>query len=174
MKDELRDKILALVGEYAEKKHAAKAFVPGQSPVPVSGRVYCADDMRMLVDSALDFWLTTGRFNDSFEERLEKFIGARYALTVNSGSSANLLAFAALTSPLMGERRLQPGDEVIGTAAAFPTTVNPTLLYGMKPVFVDVDIPTYNVDVKALEAAIGPKTRAIMIAHTLGNPFDLD
>ena len=174
MKDELRDKILSLVGEYAAKKHAAKPFVPGESPVPVSGRVYGAADMKLLVDSALDFWLTTGRFNDAFEERLEKFIGARYALTVNSGSSANLLAFAALTSPLMGERRLQPGDEVLGAAAAFPTTVNPSLLYGMKPVFVDVDIPTYNVDVKALEAAIGPKTRAIMIAHTLGNPFDLD
>ena len=171
---ELRDKILTLVGEYAAKRHAPKPFVPGESPVPVSGRVYGAADMKLLVDSALDFWLTTGRFNDAFEDRLEKFIGARYALTVNSGSSANLLACAALTSPLMGARRLQPGDEILGTAAAFPTTVNPTLLYGMKPVFVDVEIPTYNVDVKQLEAAIGPKTRAIMIAHTLGNPFDLD
>ncbi|MBI4347010.1 MAG: lipopolysaccharide biosynthesis protein RfbH [Elusimicrobia bacterium] len=171
---ELRQRILALAGEYAEKYHAPRPFVPGESPVPVSGRVFGAADVTSLVDSALDFWLTTGRFNDAFESRLEKFLGVQHALTVNSGSSANLLALAALTSPLLGEKALKPGDEVLGVAAAFPTTVNPSLLYGLTPVFVDVDIPTYNADPALLEAAIGPKTRAIMLAHTLGNPFDLD
>ncbi|GLI91276.1 lipopolysaccharide biosynthesis protein RfbH [Methylocystis echinoides] len=168
----LRAQILDLVGEYHRLAHGAGAFVPGETPAPVSGRVYDARDMRTLVDSALDFWLTTGRFNAAFEARLAAYVGARKALTVNSGSSANLVAFAALTSPVLRDRALKPGDEVITCATGFPTTVNPILLFGMVPVFVDVDIPTYNIDVAAVEAAITPKTKAIMVAHTLGNPFD--
>jgi CDP-6-deoxy-D-xylo-4-hexulose-3-dehydrase len=171
--DDVRAEILALVDEYHTLKHAAAPFVAGQSPVPVSGRVYQSADMRSLVDSALDFWLTTGRFNDAFEQRLAEFLGVRHAITVNSGSSANLVALAALTSPLLKDRALQPGDEVITTPAGFPTTINPMLLYGLTPVFVDVHIPTYNIDPSLIEAAVGPKTRAIMLAHTLGNPFDL-
>jgi CDP-6-deoxy-D-xylo-4-hexulose-3-dehydrase len=141
--------------------------------VPVSGRVYDARDMQMLVDSALDFWLTTGRFNTEFEQKLAARIGARHALTVNSGSSANLVAFSALTSPRLKARQMKPGDEVITCATGFPTTVNPVLQNNMVPVFVDVDIPTYNIDVAKIEAAIGPRTRAVMVAHTLGNPFDV-
>jgi CDP-4-dehydro-6-deoxyglucose reductase, E1 len=171
--DELRMAIFALVGRYYEIAHKKPPFVPGLSPVPVSGRVYDASDMTMLVESALDFWLTTGRFNDAFEERLANRIGIKHALTVNSGSSANLVALSALTSPKLKSRRLQPGDEVITCATGFPTTVNPALMWNMVPVFVDVDIPTYNIDVSALEAAITPKTRAVMVAHTLGNPFDV-
>jgi CDP-6-deoxy-D-xylo-4-hexulose-3-dehydrase len=171
--DELRAQILDLVGEYHRVAHAPKRFAPGQSPVPVSGRVFDARDMRSLVDSALDFWLTTGRFNAEFETRLAAYVGARKALTVNSGSSANLVAFSALTSPILRQRALQPGDEVITCATGFPTTVNPILLWGMVPVFVDVDIPTYNIDAAAVEAAITPKTKAVMVAHTLGNPFDV-
>jgi CDP-6-deoxy-D-xylo-4-hexulose-3-dehydrase len=171
--DELRAQILDLVGQYHRAAHPPKPFAPGQSPVPVSGRVFDARDMQMLVDSALDFWLTTGRFNAQFEERLASYIGVKKALTVNSGSSANLVAFSALTSPLLRHRALQPGDEVITCATGFPTTVNPILLWNMVPVFVDVDIPTYNIDVAAVEAAITPKTKAIMVAHTLGNPFDV-
>ena len=171
--DELRERILDLVGEYHRVAHPPKQFAPGQSPVPVSGRVYDGRDMQALVDSALDFWLTTGRFNAQFEERLAAYVGAKRALTVNSGSSANLVAFSALTSPMLRNRALQPGDEVITCATGFPTTVNPILLWGMVPVFVDVDIPTYNVDVDVIEAAITPKTKAIMVAHTLGNPFDV-
>lgn len=168
----LRAQILDLVGEYHRLAHGAGAFVPGETPAPVSGRVYDARDMRTLVDSALDFWLTTGRFNAAFEARLAAYVGARKALTVNSGSSANLVAFAALTSPVLRDRALKPGDEVITCATGFPTTVNPILLFGMVPVFVDVDIPTYNIDVAAVETAITPKTKAVMVAHTLGNPFD--
>jgi CDP-6-deoxy-D-xylo-4-hexulose-3-dehydrase len=164
--------IMALVGEYCDLVHAPKPFAAGQSPAPVNGRVFDASDVRTLVDSALEFWLTTGRYNTAFQERLAKRIGVRYAQTVNSGSSANLVAFSALTSPLLGERALKPGDEVITAAAGFPTTVNPALQWGMVPVFVDIGIPTYNIDVDAVAAAIGPKTRAIMVAHTLGNPFD--
>jgi CDP-6-deoxy-D-xylo-4-hexulose-3-dehydrase len=170
---EIRGDIMRLVEEYAQVAHGAVRFVPGQSPVPVSGRVYDARDIKSLVDSALEFWLTAGRFNDSFEERLSKVLGARYVLTVNSGSSANLVAFSALTSHLLKDEALRPGDEVITAATGFPTTLNPILLHGMVPVFVDIDVPTYNIDVAALEAAIGPRTRAIMVAHTLGNPFDL-
>ncbi len=171
--DELRAKIIDLVGDYYRAAHPRKSFAPGQSPVPVSGRVYDARDLQSLVDSALDFWLTTGRFNAAFEQRLANYIGAKKALTVNSGSSANLVAFSALTSPTLRNRALKPGDEVITCATGFPTTVNPILLWGMVPVFVDVDIPTYNIDVAAVEAAITEKTRAIMVAHTLGNPFDV-
>jgi len=164
--------IMALVGEYCDLAHAPKPFEAGVSAAPVNGRVFDASDVRSLVDSALDFWLTTGRFNAAFQARLAKRIGVRSALTVNSGSSANLVAFSALTSPLLGERAIAPGSEVITAAAGFPTTVNPALHWGMVPVFVDIGIPSYNIDVEAVAAAITPKTRAIMVAHTLGNPFD--
>ncbi len=169
----LRAQILELTARYHAAAHQRAPFDPSRPNVPVSGRVYGARDMQMLVDSALDFWLTTGRFNDEFEDRLARRIGAKYALTVNSGSSANLVAFSALTSPRLKQRQLKPGDEVVTCATGFPTTVNPILQHNMVPVFVDVDIPTYNIDVAALEAAIGPRTRAIMVAHTLGNPFDV-
>ncbi len=169
----LRTQILDLVGRYAALAHAPAAFDPGHSPVPVSGKVYGAPELRMLVDSALDFWLTTGRFNDAFEAALARVFGARWALTCNSGSSANLLAVAALASPLLGEAALRPGDEAITCAAGFPTTVNPILQNGLVPVFVDVEIPTYNIRADLIEAAITPRTRAIVLAHALGNPFDL-
>jgi len=170
---QMRRMILDLVGEYAHRYHGPKTFVPGESPVPVSGKVYGAEDMQMLVDSALDFWLTTGRFNTAFEERLAERVGVRHALTTNSGSSANLLAFSSLTSHYLRGEALMPGDEVITVATGFPTTVNPTLQYGLVPVFVDVDIPTYNIKPDMIEAAVSDRTRAIMVAHTLGNPFDL-
>jgi CDP-6-deoxy-D-xylo-4-hexulose-3-dehydrase len=169
----LRALILDLTGEYARRFHATKPFVSGESPVPVSGKVYGESDMRNLVDSSLDFWLTTGRFNDEFEQRLAKRIGVAHALTTNSGSSANLLALSTLTSHYFRGDALKPGDEVITVATGFPTTVNPSLQYGLVPVFVDVDIPTYNIKPEMIEAAVSEKTRAIMIAHTLGNPFDL-
>lgn len=169
-----RDQILQLVAEYCTSEHAPRPFVKGQSPVPVSGRVYDAADMCSLVESALDFWLTTGEFNTVFEKKLSTFIGTKFALTCNSGSSANLLAMTALTSPLLKDKALKPGDEVITCATGFPTTVNPILMNGLVPVFLDVDIPTYNMDVAKLEEAISTKTRAIMVAHTLGNPFNLD
>ena len=171
--DELREKILKLVERYAERAHAPAPFIPGVSPVPVSGRVYGAAEMRSLADATLDFWLTTGRFNDAFERRLGGLLDARHVLTCNSGSSANLLAVSALTSHLLGDRALRPGDEVITCATGFPTTVNPLLQNGLVPVFLDVSLPTYNMDVSALAEAIGPRTRAIVLAHTLGNPFDL-
>jgi CDP-6-deoxy-D-xylo-4-hexulose-3-dehydrase len=170
---QFRQLILDLVGEYARRHHAPRTFVPGESPVPVSGKVYGAEDMQSLVDSALDFWLTTGRFNTEFEERLAKRIGVRHALTTNSGSSANLLAFSSLTSHYLRSDALKPGDEMITVATGFPTTVNPALQYGIVPVFVDVDIPTYNITPDRIEAAVSDRTRAIMVAHTLGNPFDL-
>lgn len=170
---QLRQLILDLVGEYARRHHAPRDFAPGESPVPVSGKVYGAEDMRSLVDSALDFWLTTGRFNAEFEEKLAARVGVRHAMTTNSGSSANLLALSSLTSHYLRGEALKPGDEVITVATGFPTTVNPSLLYGLVPVFVDVDIPTYNIKPEMIEAAVSDRTRAIMIAHTLGNPFDL-
>lgn len=169
---QIKAEIMALVEEYCAVAHAPKPFVAGQSAAPVSGRVFDASDVKTLVDSSLEFWLTTGRYNAQFEARLAKRIGVRSALTVNSGSSANLLAFAALTSPLMRDRRIEPGAEVITAATGFPTTVNPSLMWGMTPVFVDVDIPTYNIMADRVEEAITPKTRAIMVAHTLGNPFE--
>jgi len=172
--DELRDRIRGMVGAYYREAFSAGAFVPGSSPVPISGRVFDEQELELLVDSSLDFWLTTGRFADQFEGEFAKFVGVREAVLVNSGSSANLLAVTALTSPKLGDRRLRPGDEVITLAAGFPTTVNPILQNGLVPVFVDVQIPTFNVDVSALEAAISDRTRAIIFAHTLGNPFDLD
>ncbi len=170
---QFRQLILDLVGEYARRHHAPAAFEAGVSTVPVSGKVYGAEDMQALVDSALDFWLTAGRFNAQFEERLAARIGVRHVLTTNSGSSANLLALSSLTSHYLRGDALKPGDEVITVATGFPTTVNPALQYGLVPVFVDVDIPTYNIRSDMIEAAVGERTRAIMIAHTLGNPFDL-
>ena len=171
-KQALRNEILALVEQYHDRYHRAAPFEPGTSSAPVSGRVYDASDMQALVDSALDFWLTTGRFNTAFERQLGAYLGRKHTLTVNSGSSANLVALASLTSPLLKDRQLQPGDEVITAATGFPTTINPALLYGLVPVFVDMHVPTYNIDCDQVEAAISPRTRAIMVAHTLGNPFD--
>lgn len=170
---ELRSQIHDLVDEYYALMHAPQPFERGTSSVQVSGRVYDASDMKSLVDSGLDFWLTTGRFNDEFQAKLARRIGTKFALTVNSGSSANLVAFSALTSALVRDRQIKPGDEVITAATGFPTTINPTMLWGMVPVFVDVDIPTYNIIPEQIEAAITERTRAIMVAHTLGNPFDV-
>lgn len=169
--DELRAKILELVGEYHAANWPERAFVPGESSVPVSGKVFDAADLQNLVDASLDFWLTTGRYAAQFEREFAQFFGVRHAMLCNSGSSANLLALSALTSPQLGERRLQPGDEVITCAAGFPTTVNPILQNRCVPVFVDIEPGTYEINVEALEAAIGPRTKAIMVAHTLGNPF---
>jgi CDP-6-deoxy-D-xylo-4-hexulose-3-dehydrase len=169
----LRARILDLSEEYARLVHGPKPFSPGQSNVAVSGKVMSPADMRNLVDSSLDMWLTAGRFSDAFEARFAEFFGTKYALLVNSGSSANLVAFSALTSPLLRGKRLKRGDEVITVATGFPTTVNPIIQNGCVPVFIDVDIPTYNADVSMLEAARSDKTRAVMFAHTLGNPFDL-
>jgi CDP-6-deoxy-D-xylo-4-hexulose-3-dehydrase len=171
--EELRQQILQLVTQYTAQRHAPRAFVPGESVVPPSGKIFGAEEVCNAVDAALDFWLTTGRFNAEFERKLAAFLDVRWAVTTNSGSSANLLALAALTSPKLGDRALHPGDELITVAAGFPTTVNPAVQYGLIPVFVDVDIPTYNIQPAAIEAAITSKTRAIMVAHTLGNPFDL-
>jgi CDP-6-deoxy-D-xylo-4-hexulose-3-dehydrase len=172
--DELRDRIRGMVGEYYREAFPAHAFVPGSSPVPISGRVFDEQELELLVESSLDFWLTTGRFAERFEREFAKFVGVREAVLVNSGSSANLLAVAALTSKRLGDRRLRPGDEVITLAAGFPTTVNPILQNRLVPVFVDVHIPTFNVDVSYLETALSDRTRAVIFAHTLGNPFDLD
>ncbi len=172
--EQLRDQILALVTQYAEAKWAEGDFTPGETPVRVSGRVFDGDDVTTLVDSALDFWLTTGRFAAQFERELAQFMGMRNALLVNSGSSANLVALSALTSPKLGDQRLSPGDEMITVAAGFPTTVNPAVQYGLVPVFLDVELGTYDVDVSLLEEAITDKTRIIMMAHTLGNPFNIN
>lgn len=171
---QLRETILELSEHYAKSFHAPRAFEPGLSAVPVSGKIIGGDEMRSLVDSCLDFWLTGGRFNTKFEQRMRPVLGRKTVLTCNSGSSANLLAMTALTSPILGDRALQPGDEVITCATGFPTTVNPSFNNNLVPVFLDVDIPTYNMKVDALEEALSPRTRAIMLAHTLGNPFDLD
>jgi CDP-6-deoxy-D-xylo-4-hexulose-3-dehydrase len=170
----LRSKILELVKEYSEISHPKKSFEEVKSNIPVAGKVYDFSDLQMLVSSSLDFWLTSGRFNDEFEKQLSKFLGLNFAITTNSGSSANLLALASLTSHMHGDRALNPGDEVITAAAGFPTTVNPIIQYGLTPVFVDVEIPTYSVSPKSIEDAINDKTKAIMIAHTLGNPFDAE
>ena len=169
----IRAQILDLVREYHAAAYPDAPFVAGSSPIPVSGRVFDDDDIVKLVDSSLDFWLTTGRFAAEFEREFAKCMGLRHCLLVNSGSSANLVAFSALTSPKLGDRQILPGDEVITTATGFPTTVNPAIQYGAVPVFLDVDVPTYNIDVSLLEEALSPKTKAVMVAHTLGNPFDL-
>lgn len=170
----LRLQIAELVQEYADLVGTAKPFIPGESPVPVSGKVLGAPEMKMMVEASLDAWLTTGRFNAAFEERLARYLGVKHAITVNSGSSANLVAFSTLTSPRLGDRAIGAGDEVIGVAAGFPTTVNPILQSGAVPVFVDVDLATHNIDATLIEAAISPRTKAIMLAHSLGNPFNLE
>lgn len=169
-----REQILGLVEEFAAEALAAKPFIPGETTVPVSGKVLDTQDYSFLVDSVLDGWFTAGRFHRQFEEKLAEYVGARSALFVNSGSSANLAALSGLTSPKLGRRALQPGDEVLTVAAGFPTTVNPIIQNGLRPVVVDVELGTYDAIADRLREAIGPKTRAIMMAHTLGNPFDLD
>jgi CDP-6-deoxy-D-xylo-4-hexulose-3-dehydrase len=171
---DLRRQISDLVREYAECTFRKAPFEPGISPIPVSGKVLGSAELEYMVDASLDGWLTTGRFNTLFERRLAEFVGVRHALTVNSGSSANLVAFATLTSPKLGDRAIRPGDEVIGVAAGFPTTVNPIIQHGAVPVFVDVDLVTHNIDPQQIESAITPRTKAIMLAHCLGNPFNLD
>jgi len=170
----LRTQITELVEQYYIAAFSERVFVPGESPVPYAGRVFDAQELKHLVDASLDFWLTTGRFAEQFEREFADFFGLRYAMLTNSGSSANLLALSCLTSPSLGERRLRPGDEVITVASGFPTTVNPIVQNQLVPVFVDVTIPTYNIDVAQLEEAYSERTRAMMLAHTLGNPFDLD
>ncbi len=170
---EARQEILELVDAYCRTYHnQKKEFTPGQR-IPYASRVYDSSEMVNLVDSALEFWLTAGRYTDTFEKKLAEYLGVKYCSLVNSGSSANLVAFMALTSPLLGERRIKRGDEIITVAAGFPTTVTPAIQYGAVPVFVDVTIPQYNIDVSRLEEAYSEKTKAVMLAHTLGNPFDL-
>ena len=172
-KEQAREEILNLVKAYADNYHSSElSYIEGQR-IPYASRVYDSNEMVNLVDSALEFWLTSGRYTDSFEKKLAEYLGVRYCSLVNSGSSANLLAFMALTSPLLGARRINRGDEVITVAAGFPTTVNPIIQYGAIPVFVDVTIPQYNIDVNMLEEALSKRTKAVMIAHTLGNPFDI-
>lgn len=170
----LRDKIALLVEEYATLTQSPQSFFPGVTAVPPSGKLLGTQELKNMVEASLDGWLTTGRFNAQFEKELARFIGVKHLITVNSGSSANLVAFSTLTSPRLGKRAIQAGDEVIGVAAGFPTTVNPILQFGAVPVFVDVDHRTHNIDASLIEAAIGPKTKAIMLAHSLGNPFNLD
>ena len=170
---EARAEILQLVSEYCDAFHNQNKEYQEGDRIPYASRVYDHDEMVNLVDSSLDFWLTSGRYTDEFEKKLAEYLNVRFCSLVNSGSSANLLAFMTLTSPLLGERRVKRGDEVITVAAGFPTTVTPMIQYGAVPVFVDVTIPKYNIDVTKLEEALSPKTKAVMIAHTLGNPFDL-
>ena len=172
--EELRLEIANLVQEFADIQYKEITFEPGKSVVPPSGKVIGATELKYMVDASLDGWLTTGRFNDQFEKELADFIGVKNLITVNSGSSANLVAFATLTSPKLGDRAIKKGNEVIGVAAGFPTTVNPIVQFGAIPVFVDVDLKTHNVNVDLIEAAITPKTKAIMLAHTLGNPYNLN
>lgn len=172
--ENIRAQIAKLVEEYATIALAPQPFLPGASAVPPSGKLLDATELKYMVDASLDGWLTTGRFNTEFEKKLAAFIGVKHLITVNSGSSANLVAFSTLTSPKLGDRAIQKGDEVIGVAAGFPTTVNPILQFGAVPVFVDVDRMTHNIDASKIEAAISPKTKAIMLAHSLGNPFNLD
>lgn len=171
--ESLRAEIANLVSEYAKEKYDPKPFVPGQTIIPPSGKLLGEEELQNMVSASLDGWLTTGHFNKKFEDGLAKFLGVKYCLTVNSGSSANLVAFSTITSPKLGERAVKKGDEVIGVAAGFPTTVNPIIQFGAIPVFVDVDIKTHNVNADLIEAAITPKTKAIMLAHALGNPFNV-
>ncbi|MCH5270499.1 MAG: lipopolysaccharide biosynthesis protein RfbH [Lachnospiraceae bacterium] len=168
-----REEILKTVEEYCDKYHGQKKKFQAGDRIPYASRVYDRDEMRNLVDSSLEFWLTAGRYTDEFEKRFAEYLGVRFCSLVNSGSSANLIAFMALTSPLLGDRAIGRGDEVITVAAGFPTTVAPIIQYGAVPVFIDVTIPQYNLDVSMLEKALSPKTKAVMAAHTLGNPFDL-
>ncbi len=171
--EELRTKILALTREYYDANWPVQTFEPVANAVPVTGKVFDGDELSNLVDASLDFWLTTGRYARVFEREFARFVGTRFACLANSGSSANLLAVTALTSPMLGDRRLVPGDEVITVAAGFPTTINPIIQNRLVPVFLDLDIPTYDVDVTHLEEALSPRTRAVVLAHTLGNPFNL-
>ena len=171
--EQLREQILNLVSEYHAEAFPERPFLGGISNVPVSGKVFDQNELKLLVDSSLDFWLTTGRYAEKFEKSFAKIMGMKHAMLCNSGSSANLLAVSALTSPRLGKRALKEGDEVITAAAGFPTTVNPILQNRLTPVFVDVELATYDSSVEKIEAAIGPKTRAIVMAHTLGNPFDI-
>jgi len=172
--NEIRSKIAELVAEFHGVKTESKRFIPGKTPVRYAGRIFDEKEIQAAVEASLDFWLTEGHFVEEFQSKFAATVGTEYALLVNSGSSANLLALTALTSPFLGERRLKPGDEVITVAAGFPTTLNPIILNNLIPVFVDVDIPTYNANVHQIKEAITPKTRAIFIAHTLGNPFSLN
>lgn len=170
---EARKEILDIVAEYCEKYHAKKEYKEGDR-IPYASRVYDSEEMCNLVDSSLEFWLTSGRYTALFEKKLAEYLKVKFCSLVNSGSSANLLAFMALTSPLLGERKVNPGDEMITVAAGFPTTVTPAIQYGVVPVFVDMTIPQYNLDVNKLEEALSEKTKVVMIAHTLGNPYDLN
>jgi len=172
--EELRARARALAAEYYEAALRPPPFVAGDSWVPVSGRVFDGTELQFLIDASLDFWLTTGRFANQFEREFARTVGVRHAILCNSGSSANLLATSALTSWKLDDRQVRPGDEFITVAAGFPTTVNPSIQHGLVPVFLDVELGTYDVDVRLLEEAISPKTRAIILAHTLGNPFDVD
>jgi CDP-6-deoxy-D-xylo-4-hexulose-3-dehydrase len=172
--EKLRKQIAELVKKYAEETLAPQSFQPGMVVVPPSGKLLGFEELQLMVEASLDGWLTTGRFNDEFESQMAKFLGVKYLITVNSGSSANLVAFNSLTSSKLGDRAIRPGDEVIGVAAGFPTTVNPILQYGAVPVFVDVELATYNIDPNKIERAITPKTKAVVLAHTLGNPYNLD
>lgn len=173
-KEKIRRQITELVHQYAALEFAPKPFIAGTTPIPPSGKCIDASELSNMVQASLDGWLTTGRFNDEFEKKLAAFLGVKHLITVNSGSSANLVAFSTLTSPKLGERAIQKGDEVIGVAAGFPTTVNPIIQFGAVPVFVDIDPLTHNIDAHKIEAAITPKTKAIMLAHSLGNPFNLE
>jgi len=171
---DIRLKIAKLVEEFADLKYKAQEFKPGRSIVPPSGKVLGATELQYMVEASLDGWLTTGRFNRKFEKKMSEFIGVKHLITVNSGSSANLVAFNALTSSKLGDRAIQKGDEVLGVSAGFPTTVNPIVQFGAIPVFVDIDINTHNIDVSLVENAISSKTKAVMLAHTLGNPFNVE
>lgn len=170
----LRTQISTLVQQFAELKYSSEAFIPNQTIIPPSGKVIGGLELQYMVEASLDGWLTTGRFNKEFEKKLAKFIGVKHLITVNSGSSANLVAFNTLTSPKLGERAIKKGDEVIGVAAGFPTTINPIIQFGAIPVFVDVELTTHNIDASKIEGAITSKTKAIMLAHSLGNPFNLE
>jgi len=172
--NKIKQQILDLVARFYDAEFGGTEFVPGETPVPVSGRTFDAAELINLVEASLDFWLTTGRYAEEFERAFARYLGVRHATLCNSGSSANLLALSSLTSPELGERQLRPGDEVITVAAGFPTTVNPVIQNGLVPVFLDIDLKTHNIDVTHLEAAVSERTRAIMVAHTLGNPFDVD
>lgn len=171
---QLRNKVFAALLEYYQVKFAQKSFIPGQTYVPVSGKVFDQEELVKLVDSSLDFWLTTGRYATEFEQRFAEWMGVKHCLLVNSGSSANLVALSTLTSPKLGDKQLKPGDEVITVAAGFPTTVNPIFQNQLVPVFLDIQLPSYDIDINQLEAALSDRTRAIIIAHTLGNPFNLE
>lgn len=172
--NEAKTEILKMVEEYCNKFHNVKKDFEEGDRIPYASRMYDSKEMVNLVDSSLEFWLTSGRYTNEFETKFANYLGIKYCSLVNSGSSANLLAFMALTSPLLGERRIKRGDEIITVAAGFPTTVTPAIQYGAVPIFVDVTIPQYNIDVDMLEEALSEKTKAVMIAHSLGNPFDIE